>query len=94
MTVTRDSGLEQMGPNFLTTPCTNAGCKDPRFNCVAYAVGDLTQFWYDVNIKSYHWPPGARNSDAMEAWTDVFRFHGCHETDDRSLEPEYEKIAI
>jgi len=94
MTVTRDPGLEQLCPNLRTMPYTITSPKDPAYNCVAYAVGDLTQFWYDVNVKGYYWPPGARSADTTEGWTDVFRFHGYWETDDRSLEPEYEKIAI
>jgi hypothetical protein len=75
-------------PYVLTSP------KDPRYNCVAFAVGDLSQFWYDVNVNGYYWPPGARSADTIEGWTDVFEIHGYRETSDRSLDPDCEKIAI
>jgi hypothetical protein len=91
---TRDLALEQLFPVLRTMPYTITSPKDPRYNCVAFAVGDLTQFWYDVNINGYYWPPGARSADTIDGWTDVFELHGYRETTDRSLEPEYEKIAI
>ena len=30
----------------------------------------------------------------MEGWTKVFEIHGYRETEDRTLEPKYEKVAI
>ena len=75
-------------PYVLTSP------EDPRYNCVAFAVGDVSQFWYDIKINGYYWPTGARSADTIEGWVDVFEIHGYRETTDRSLESEFEKIAI
>ena len=91
---TRDFGLEQICPYLRGESYVLTSDKDPRYNCVAFAVGDLTQFWYDVNINGYYWPPGARSADTIEGWVDVFEIHGYRKTDDRSLEVEYEKVAI
>jgi len=90
----RDFGLEQLCPKLRTMPYILTSPKDPRYNCVAFAVGDVTQFWYDVSINGYYWPPSARSADTIEGWVDVFEIHGFRQTDDRSLETEYEKIAI
>jgi hypothetical protein len=91
---TRDLGLERICPNLQGSPYVLTSAKDPRYNCVAFAVGDVSQFWYDVSINGYYWPPGARSADTIEGWTDVFEIHGYRETVDRSLELDYEKIAI
>ena len=91
---TRDFGLERICPYLQGTPYVLTSGKDPRYNCVAFAVGDLSQFWYDVNINGYYWPPGARSADTIEGWVDVFEIHGYRETVDRSLELDCEKIAI
>jgi len=90
----RDFALERSFPKLRTMPYVLTSPTDPQYNCVAFAVGDLSQFWYDVNINGYYWPPGARSADTIEGWKDVFEIHGYRETIDRSLESEYEKIAI
>jgi len=41
---TRDLALEQLFPVLRTMPYTITSAKDPGYNCVAFAVGDLTQF--------------------------------------------------
>jgi hypothetical protein len=95
----RDLELEEDCPALQQTPYAVTSNKDPKYNCVAFAVGDTSQWWEDVRIKGrqvkgYYWPPGAQPSYAMEGWLRVFQMHGYVETHDRSLEIEYEKIAI
>src|ERR1700685_3636214 len=67
---------------------------DPKYNCVAYAVGDINRFWYDANVNGYYWPPGEPSADTLEGWLRVFAIHGYRETDNDMLETPYEKIAI
>jgi hypothetical protein len=57
-------------------------------------VGDTSQFWDDVAVRGYYWPPGVPSPDSLAGWIEVFRIHGYAVTDDRSFEIEYEKIAI
>src|SRR5262249_43559988 len=73
--------------------------RDPRYNCIAYAVGDVTQFWDDFKIagyrvRGYYWPPSAGSPDTLTGWMSIFHLHGYTETEDRSFQPEYEKVAI
>ncbi|MGB8536500.1 MAG: hypothetical protein WCD57_08810 [Acidobacteriaceae bacterium] len=91
---TRDLELERRCPSLKQSSYKITSPNDPRYNCVAYAVGDLTQFWYDLNVKGYYWPPGAGSADTIQGWIRVFEIHGYRETEDRTLEPEYEKVAI
>lgn len=95
----RDLELEEDCPALQRTTYAVTSNKDPKYNCVAFAVGDTSQWWEDVRIrgrqvKGYYWPPGAESSYTMEGWLRVFQIHGYVETEDRSLEIEYEKIAI
>jgi hypothetical protein len=96
----RDLELEEDCPALRESPYSVTSQKDPKYNCVAFAVGDTTQWWEDVRIngrrvKGYYWPPlGAEAAYTMQGWLRVFQVHGYVETDDRSLETEYEKIAI
>jgi len=90
----RDPELEELCPGLKECPYKITSPRDPRYNCVAYAVGDLKAFWYNAGVRGYYWPPGAGSAETIEGWTKVFELHGYKETQDRTLQPEYEKIAI
>jgi len=68
--------------------------KDKTYNCVAWAVGDTTHFWYDAKIKGYYWPPGARSADTLDGWKDVFQIHNYSVCGSHDFEAELEKVAI
>jgi hypothetical protein len=90
----RDPDLEADFPRLLATPYSIKSDTDPRYNCVAFAVGDLGNFWYDIKVNGYYWPPNAPSADSLDGWVKVFTDHGYRDTEDSSLEPEFEKIAI
>jgi len=90
----RDPELEEDCPGLANSSYEISSPRDPRYNCVAFAVGDTTQFWYDANVSGYYWPPGTPSADTLDGWVKVFADHGYSETPDSSLEPDYEKVAI
>ena len=90
----RDLELEQDCRGLRDSPYRITSPRDPQYNCIAYAVGDVTHFWDQINIKGYYWPPGAGSIDTLTGWMSIFQLHGYTETTDRSLEIDYEKIAI
>jgi len=90
----RDLELEQDCPDLARYGYTQTSPRDPRYNCVAWAVGDTKYNWYDVKIKGYYWPPGGADADTVEGWVKVFALFGYVKTENRELEPEFEKIAI
>ena len=90
----RDPDLEQDCPGLTWNNYEVKSASDPKYNCIAYAVGDLENFWYDAHVNGYYWPPGTPSADTMNGWIKVFSDHGYTETDDSNLETEYEKIAI
>ncbi len=90
----RDLELEEDCTSLKEFPYAIKSQRDPKYNCVAFAVGDTSQWWEDVRIKGYYWPPGAPDADTVRGWAKVFEIHGYAETEDQSLESEYEKIAI
>ncbi|MGA2883468.1 MAG: hypothetical protein ABSG13_31385 [Bryobacteraceae bacterium] len=86
--------LEAEFPGLLSTAYEVRSPHDPKYNCIAYAIGDMSHFWYDAKVKGYYWPPGEPSADTLDGWLKVFALHGYRETDDDALEPSYEKIAI
>jgi hypothetical protein len=90
----RDLELEEDCPGLYEATYEITSPRDPRYNCIAWAVGDTKYWWYDVKIKGYYWPPGGANADTVEGWIQVFQLFGYTRTENRNLEPEFEKIAI
>jgi hypothetical protein len=95
--IVRDLELEGDCPGLRASAYKITSPKDPKYNCIAYAAGDTSQWWEDtgnIKVRGYYWPPGAQDADALQGWMRLFEIHGYVETTDRSLEIEYEKIAI
>jgi hypothetical protein len=72
--------------------------KDTAYNCVAWAVGDIRNFWDDVRIlgrpvKGYYWPSRIR-ADTLEGWKEVFALHNYRECNSATFDTEFEKVAI
>jgi len=89
----RDPELEGAFPGLIDSSYEPTSPKDPSYNCVAFALGDLKNFWDDVEVNGYYWPPGVP-SDTLAGWLEVFSIHGYHETDEDGLEEDFERIAI
>ena len=86
--------LEEDFPNLLTSRYAPKSPPDAKYNCIAFALGDTSHFWYDADVSGYYWPPGVPSADTLAGWIMVFSLHGYSETHDASLEGDYEKIAI
>jgi len=48
----RDLELEQDCHGLRNLPYKITSPRDPQYNCIAYAVGDLSQFWDQINVKA------------------------------------------
>ncbi len=63
-----------------------------RYNCIAYAVGDTSQWW--EYTPRHYWPPDATRSARIESLQEVFAGLGFGECDDSSIELGYQKVAL
>jgi hypothetical protein len=80
--------LPNLDPNnhIVTSPLS------PRYNCIAWAAGSTTQWWWPVG--KYYWPPDAPREETVEAFIRAYGTIGYIECEDGLLEPSFEKIAI
>ena len=70
---------------------------DDRYNCIAWAAGDTTDWWWPDeadNPDSAHWPPGVPRMQTLEAFREAFATLGYGVCDHDQLEPGYEKVAL
>ncbi len=72
----------------ITSPSAN------RYNCLAWAAGEDTRWWWPDPFEIGYWPPGIKRSETKEAFVRAYRTLGFHHCDDGALEPGNEKIAL
>jgi hypothetical protein len=44
-----------------------------RYNCIAYAAGDETRWWWPDPYGEYYWPPEAVREQTVDAFEGMFR---------------------
>ena len=67
------------------------------YNCIAYAAGDTTRFWWPGEYEPLapdYWPPSADKNATITAFIQAFRTVGYQECSNGRWEWAFEKIAI
>lgn len=72
----------------ITSPC------DANYNCIAWAAGDLENWWWPIPIAMYYWPSGIAREETLDAFRLAFESRGYQVCDDGGLEDGFEKVAI
>ena len=76
------------GEYWVTSP------ESTRYNCIAWAAGDDTDWWWpDPDTDSY-WPAAAPFEETLASFRAVFESLGYRECATADLEPGFEKVAI
>ena len=63
-----------------------------RYNCIAYAAGDTSNWWEPAERR--YWPDYATRSDRIESLIEVFAGLGFQQCEDSNFEDNYEKVAL
>lgn len=81
-------------PRLRETPWEVTSPAAADHNCVAWAAGDETRWWWPLG--EYYWPPTAPREETVEAFVAAFSSLGYERCDDDDFraDPEYEKVAI
>ena len=78
-------------PYWITSCATLA---PPWYNCVAWAIGDDTQWWEATGNPGTYWPPGVPDDGSLDAYLALFRSRGYEVCGNSVLEAGCEKVAI
>jgi hypothetical protein len=87
-------------PNLKDEDWQQCSPVDPSYNCIAYAAGRTDVYWWpDPFAPPLHdyWPQGVPCEETLDAFIQLYRTFGyepCDASDNGSLEPGYEKIAL
>ena len=79
-------------PNLSGEDFEIVGEPSERYNCIAYAAGDVGKPW-DPNGNRY-WPPWATRTDNIASLMEAFAGLGYEPCDDAHSEDGYRKVAL
>jgi hypothetical protein len=86
--------LVELFPNLqekgydLTSPETTF------YNCIAWAAGDTSRWWWPDYNDQYYWPTGIPRHETLQAFTYLFENIGYTVCEEANYEEGFEKVAI
>jgi hypothetical protein len=88
--------LEEAFPGLRNTRYSVRSPRSPRYNCVAWAAGDSSRWWWPVHPPQapYYWPSGIPNQITLESFILAFESLGYAVCEGSELERGFEKVAL
>jgi hypothetical protein len=68
--------------------------RDHVYNCVAWAAGDTTRWWWPGDPLRTYWPEGVPRAETLEAFCAAFVTLGYRTCESAEHEPRFEKLAL
>lgn len=85
---------QQDHPHLNDQNCAETSGKANRYNCIAWAAGIDTDWWWPDARGIGKWPPSAPRAITMQAFVEAFASLGYKLCYNSTLESGLEKIAI
>ena len=85
----------QHHPDLTADTCILTSPKSNRYNCIAWALGDTTRWWWPVPLRGLsYWPPGIPREETLAAFIQAFGTQNYAPCADGSLQDGIEKVAL
>lgn len=89
-----EAELLELCPKLKTSPYRIRGHITDRYNCIAWAAGDRTRWWWPNAAPRAYWPPGVPGNTTLDAFIGAFASIGFKTCDRPSSGLFFENIAI
>jgi hypothetical protein len=86
--------IEAVFPALVGTNYSEESKETDVYNCIAFALGDVSQWWWPRKGFGIYWPPGFQLSDSVDVLVRIFEVHGYSICDGPRHEIGYEKVGI
>src|SRR5436309_2725662 len=87
--------LEAAFPGLRTRPYKITSPADPGYNCIAWAAGSTSEWWWPLERdRRTFWPAGASREASLSAFVAAFAELGYAGGSDESFELGFEKVAL
>jgi hypothetical protein len=87
--------IEGLFPALRGTTWRVSSPFETRYNCIAWAAGDTTQWWWPRDpAEGYYWPAGVERAETLAAFVAVFSLLGYAPCSTAEPETGYEKVVL
>jgi hypothetical protein len=89
--------LETLFPALRGTAYRLTSSKDRKYNCIAWAAGDLERWWWPgapPEDEGYYWPAGGPHAETVAAFAAAFATLGYAACAGEAVEAGWERIAL
>lgn len=88
--------LASLFPNLRSGSFAITSPAESTYNCIALAAGETQRWWWPPPFvfMNQHWPPYASSAENLDSFREAFEGLGYELTDDGSLDPGFEKVAL
>jgi len=88
------NSLEELFPRLLPGAYQITSPAHDRYNCIAWAAGDTSIWWWPINVPNVYWPSGVPKEESLDAFLLAFASLGYEACEGEQLEQGFEKIAL
>ena len=86
--------LKSAFPNLETEGYQETSPASGKYNCIAWAAGVTSEWWWPDPNGAYPWPAGVPRAVTIDAFLQAFATQGFQSCETSDLETGFEKIAI
>jgi hypothetical protein len=89
-----EPSVEDLFPGLRGQPYQIKSARDHRYNCIAFAAGDIRNWWWPDAAGEDTWPAGVARAETVDAFREAFATLGYIVCDGDEVETGYEKVAL
>lgn len=89
-----EEDLEEHFPRLRDAGYRATSPESPGYNCIAWAAGDASRWWWPDAFFVAYWPSGVPREDTVEAVRAACETLGYQECEHADVEAGFEKLAI
>jgi hypothetical protein len=87
-------GLENLFAGIRSASYQISSEQDNSYNCISWAAGDITRWWWPAQPPFSYWPGGAPREETLQSFIQAFEKLGYTPCEDGKFEDGIEKVAI
>jgi hypothetical protein len=88
------AGFEDAFPALRSEGFEETSPPSEKYNCIAWAAGRASQWWWPYPHPAYYWPAGQTREVSLDAFLRAFMSLGFEQCPTGELEAGFEKVAI
>jgi hypothetical protein len=81
-------------PNSSEEPFIQTSHEDPSYNCIAWAAGDNTRWYWPDEYGIYYWPSEVSRENTVDNFIKLYEFLGYEKCDNGYYEENFTKVAV